>query len=62
MSTSPGNDPAASPCIGTCRLEPGGNVCQGCLRTRDEIAAWTSLDTKGRLAILRRLPARRAAR
>lgn len=32
-----------SPCIGTCRLDASGH-CEGCQRTGDEIAAWTSFD------------------
>ena len=29
-----------SPCISVCRMDAGGELCLGCLRTLDEIAAW----------------------
>jgi predicted Fe-S protein YdhL (DUF1289 family) len=34
--------------------------CRGCLRTLDEIAAWSVLDGAGKKAVLAALPARRA--
>ena len=32
-----------SPCIGICRINIQSGLCEGCLRTRDEIAAWTDM-------------------
>jgi hypothetical protein len=29
-----------SPCISVCRMDAQGELCLGCLRTLDEIAAW----------------------
>lgn len=29
-----------SPCISVCRMDPATGLCEGCLRTLDEIAAW----------------------
>ena len=29
-----------SPCISVCRMDASGELCVGCLRTLDEIAAW----------------------
>ena len=54
--------PLPSPCIGICRLEPASGLCEGCLRTIDEIAAWPEADDAARLAILDRLRERRRAR
>jgi uncharacterized protein len=51
-----------SPCINVCRMDPVNAWCEGCLRTIDEISAWSRLDDAGKLAVLRLLPARRAAR
>jgi len=48
-----------SPCVGICRLEPGIGLCEGCLRTGAEIAAWPFADNAERLAIVERLRARR---
>jgi predicted Fe-S protein YdhL (DUF1289 family) len=49
-----------SPCVGVCRIGPGG-LCEGCLRTRDEIAAWPGLGRERRLALLDELGRRRQA-
>ncbi len=46
----------ASPCTGVCRLATGGHHCLGCHRTRDEIAAWSSLSDATRHAIMNELP------
>jgi len=34
-------------------------LCEGCLRTLDEIAAWSSLDDAGKRAVLSQLRQRR---
>lgn len=50
-----------SPCIGVCALGADG-LCQGCLRTVDEIAAWSRLSDAERLHVIETLlPAREAA-
>jgi predicted Fe-S protein YdhL (DUF1289 family) len=49
---------ADSPCIDVCRIDLATGLCEGCLRTIDEIAVWGSLDAAGRRAILDRLPQR----
>ena len=33
--------PTLSPCVGLCQLRADGVHCEGCLRTIDEIAAWS---------------------
>lgn len=48
-----------SPCINVCRMRPASGWCEGCWRTLDEIAAWSSLDDAGKRAIWSRLEARR---
>ncbi len=44
-------EPAAkamlSPCIGICELRSDG-LCEGCLRTGDEIASWSGLSDSAR--------------
>lgn len=32
--------PVPSPCINVCRMVPATGLCEGCLRTIDEIVAW----------------------
>ncbi len=56
------NDGAAgvpSPCINICRMEATSGLCEGCRRTIDEIATWSSLDDDGKRAVWRRIAARR---
>lgn len=54
-ATMPG---VASPCIGVCRLTDSG-MCEGCLRTVDEISAWASMDEADRQVVISALAARR---
>ena len=32
---------AKSPCINVCKLDPNSNLCEGCLRTSEEISNWS---------------------
>jgi len=42
-----------SPCIGICRINIQSGLCEGCLRTRDEIAAWIDMrDDQRRQVVL----------
>jgi predicted Fe-S protein YdhL (DUF1289 family) len=34
--------PVPSPCISLCKMSPVTGLCEGCLRTIDEIVAWGS--------------------
>ena len=43
-----GEPGVASPCIGVCRIDTRTGLCEGCLRTLDEIAAWSTLDDDAR--------------
>jgi predicted Fe-S protein YdhL (DUF1289 family) len=52
--------PVPSPCISVCRMDAASGLCQGCLRTLDEIAAWSRLDDEAKRAVWALLPARRA--
>jgi len=51
-----------SPCINVCRMNPQTQLCEGCFRTLDEIAAWSTLSDGEKSAVLAQLPSRRAAR
>jgi predicted Fe-S protein YdhL (DUF1289 family)/8-oxo-dGTP pyrophosphatase MutT (NUDIX family) len=46
-----------SPCIGICKMR-GDGVCDGCLRTLDEIAAWSQMGDDARKALMDHLPGR----
>ncbi len=50
-----------SPCISVCRMHAGSGWCEGCLRTIDEIAAWSVLDDMHKRAVWKLLPQRREA-
>lgn len=51
----------ASPCINVCRMDTASGLCEGCLRTIDEIAAWGSMDDAAKRQVWQRLEQRRAA-
>lgn len=40
-----------SPCVSVCRMDSVHNACLGCLRTREEIAAWASMDEDAKFAV-----------
>ena len=49
----------ASPCIDVCTMDATSGLCAGCLRTLDEIAAWSQLDEAGKRAVWNALAMRR---
>ena len=51
---------AHSPCIGICRMDDDNRYCSGCLRTIDEIAAWSTATEETRWTILHAVQERRA--
>ena len=51
----------ASPCVNVCRMDTASGLCEGCLRTIDEIAAWGSMDDAAKRQVWQRLEQRRAA-
>jgi uncharacterized protein len=53
------NEPVMSPCTNVCRLDPRTGWCEGCLRTIDEIAAWSAMSDEDKRAVLAELPERR---
>lgn len=54
----PEGQPVPSPCNCICRIDPRTGLCDGCLRTLDEVAAWSGLDNAGKRAVWQRLGAR----
>ncbi len=42
----------ASPCTGTCTLDPFTRLCRGCARTIEEIMAWPTATAAEKRAIL----------
>lgn len=47
-----------SPCQSVCIMHPDTGWCEGCMRTIDEIAAWSRLDNPAKRAVWALLPER----
>ncbi len=54
-----GNGAVASPCNHICRIEAATGCCEGCLRTLDEISAWSGMSDDEKRAVSALLPQRR---
>jgi predicted Fe-S protein YdhL (DUF1289 family) len=50
----------SSPCVRLCRIDADSQLCIGCRRNLDEIAAWGGMTEAQRLAVMASLPARGA--
>jgi len=53
--------PVQSPCISICRMHEATGWCEGCLRTIDEIALWSTMDEDDKRAVCVELSRRRVA-
>lgn len=47
-----------SPCIKICVIHPESRLCTGCLRSIDEIGAWSQMTPDARQAVMADLPDR----
>jgi predicted Fe-S protein YdhL (DUF1289 family) len=47
-----------SPCISVCRMDASTGWCEGCLRTIDEIAGWSTFDNDAKRAVWDAIEAR----
>lgn len=61
MTTSDRDAPVSSPCVQVCVLG-AEDLCEGCLRTVEEIAGWAGFSEEERRAVHARLAARRIRR
>jgi uncharacterized protein len=59
LGGAPDSDPG-SPCNSICRIDPASGLCEGCLRTLDEIAGWGTMNAVDKRRIWALLPERRA--
>lgn len=50
-----------SPCISVCRMSTTSGLCEGCFRTRDEIASWSRADNDGKRSLWKVIEQRMAA-
>lgn len=53
--------PVPSPCINICKMVPETGLCQGCMRTIDEIRAWRNASEDDKRAIWAEIRRREAA-
>jgi predicted Fe-S protein YdhL (DUF1289 family) len=60
VSPDGGDGRVPSPCINVCRIDQGTRLCIGCLRTLDEIAAWSVLNDSERRDVWAHLAERAA--
>lgn len=44
-------DLVPSPCVSVCKMDEERLYCQGCLRTLDELRAWSKLDNTAKRAV-----------
>ena len=52
-------DEIESPCIKICVVHPQARICTGCLRSIDEIGAWSHMSAEDRRRIMAELPGRK---
>lgn len=52
--------PVPSPCRNVCRMDAASGYCEGCLRTIEEIAGWSSASDEDKRRIWAQLPQRAA--
>jgi len=53
-------DEIESPCVKICVIDPRSRLCTGCLRTIDEIGAWSRISPDDRRDIIQDLPNRKS--
>jgi predicted Fe-S protein YdhL (DUF1289 family) len=53
--------PVPSPCIDVCRMDARSGLCDGCLRTIDEITVWSRLADADKRLVWARIEHRREA-
>lgn len=52
--------PVPSPCVSLCKMNRDSGLCEGCLRTLDEIIAWGKADDDFKRSVWAQLPQRDA--
>ena len=50
----------STPCVSYCWIDPTHGHCEGCGRSREEIASWCFIEEEQRLAVMAKLKARMA--
>ncbi|MEM8980233.1 MAG: DUF1289 domain-containing protein [Pseudomonadota bacterium] len=60
MSDVWSRDEIESPCVKVCVIHPAARICTGCLRSIEEIGAWSSMSQEARREIMAALPERQS--
>lgn len=60
MDLPSSSDDPSSPCVGVCAINARTQLCDGCFRTLDEIAAWWDYSPKQKQGVLAQTEARLA--
>jgi predicted Fe-S protein YdhL (DUF1289 family) len=50
---------APSPCTSVCRMDPQSGLCEGCLRTIDEIVQWATASEEQKRSVWRAIVRRK---
>lgn len=58
LAMPPGAGACPSPCQSICQMHAVSGWCEGCLRSIDEIAAWSRMDEAAKQAVWAQLPDR----
>lgn len=58
LMNPPSESVVPSPCVGVCRMNGVTGCCEGCQRTIDEIALWSQMTGRDKLAVWKALPQR----
>jgi predicted Fe-S protein YdhL (DUF1289 family) len=61
LEVPPFGTPVPSPCVNVCRMNAATGLCEGCLRSISEIAAWSQMDDQDKRAVWQHIALRRAA-
>lgn len=56
------DDEVASPCVNVCKMNAATGLCEGCRRSIDEIASWSTYSAVQKRVVLAQLPARKNAK
>jgi len=56
--SEPSQPDPPSPCVGVCKMNPRTSLCEGCFRSLDEIAGWSSYSPARKQTVLDAIDAR----
>lgn len=60
ISTNIAQVDVVSPCVKLCKIDANTSLCQGCLRTLEEITLWSKASSETKLAIWKKIEIRKS--